>query len=76
MYVPYVRVGKNVRHYIGFFDSTELALNLVPPVCIAETRLELCQYYMPPCGNSTLFEPPKSVCGGVCDYNYTQFMSR
>ena len=68
MYVSNDRVGGNVKRYIGFFDDTQLAFDLVPQVCIEEARLVLCQYFLPPCGNSTVFEPPKSVCGGVCDH--------
>ena len=28
----------------------------------------LCYYYFPPCGNSSHFEPPRSVCVSVCQY--------
>ena len=28
----------------------------------------LCHYYFPPCGNSTIFEPPTSVCMEACNY--------
>ena len=27
----------------------------------------ICHYFLPPCGNSTHFEPPTSVCSGVCE---------
>ena len=68
MYVSNDRMGGNVSRYIRSFDSSVTFFNLLPQVCIEEVRLLLCQYFVPPCGNSTVFEPPKSVCGGVCDH--------
>ena len=34
--------------------------------CYEEARLVLCHYYLPPCGNSTVFKPPTAVCPKHC----------
>ena len=33
-----------------------------------EVREVLCHYYLPPCGNATVFELPTSVCEDVCEH--------
>ena len=68
MYVSNDRIGGNVERYIRSFDSVQSLFRHISHVCIEEARAVLCQYFFPPCGNSTVFEPPKSVCGGVCDH--------
>ena len=35
-------------------------------VCSEEARKILCYHYLPPCGNSTLFQPPAAVCSKYC----------
>ena len=34
--------------------------------CTLSTIRMMCHYYLPPCGNSTHFEPPTSVCSDAC----------
>ena len=34
--------------------------------CTLSTMRMICHYYLPPCGNSTHFEPPTSVCSDAC----------
>lgn len=34
--------------------------------CYDVARQVICHYYLPPCGNSTHFEPPTSVCQETC----------
>ena len=34
--------------------------------CIDSLLRMMCHYYLPPCGNSTHFEPPTSVCSDAC----------
>ncbi|CAI8029843.1 Tyrosine-protein kinase transforming protein RYK, partial [Geodia barretti] len=34
--------------------------------CTLSTVRMICHYYLPPCGNSTHFEPPTSVCSDAC----------
>ena len=35
--------------------------------CANTTIRMLCHYYLPPCGNSTHYEPPISVCPVACE---------
>ena len=66
------RLGGNANRYIRYFDDPQhkLAFNIVPE-CPEEARRVVCQYFLPPCGNVTMFEPPKSICEDVCDYLIT-----
>ena len=51
------------------FDDTQLFFDSrVPLRCLDEARAILCHYFLPPCGNETVFEPPSSVCEETCDY--------
>ena len=34
--------------------------------CMAPIRQMLCHYALPPCGNSSMFKPPTSVCVEAC----------
>ena len=73
VYIPFTRgrIGGNFDNYVLFFRDTELAFNFIPEECIVEARSILCQYFFPPCGNTTVFEPPESVCEDVCEYLLT-----
>ena len=62
------RVGGKLDHYLAYLQDTKLFSNLIPPKCINQARKVLCHYYLPTCGNSTVFEPPTSVCEDVCEY--------
>ena len=71
VFIPFTRgrpPGGNLRDYLTFFRDTQLAFNLAPAQCIEEARLILCHYFLPTCGNSTVFEPPTAVCEDVCEY--------
>lgn len=67
VYVPFTRVGY-LEGYLSFFQDTQLTFDLVPEECVDEARVILCHYFLPPCGNITVFEPPTSVCEDVCEY--------
>ena len=68
VYVPWNRVngdyyelmfavfeyGSIFQLFFGDLECTESALHL------------FCQYYLPPCGNSTHFEPPAALCPSAC----------
>ena len=62
------RTGGNINIYFLLFQDSNSYFDLIPPECIYEARKVLCHYYLPTCGNSTVFEPPTSVCEDVCDY--------
>ena len=68
MFIPYNRAGGDLEYFLSFVGDTELALSFVPEICRDETKLVLCHYFLPPCGNSTVFEPPTSVCEDTCNY--------
>ena len=34
--------------------------------CMNSTIRMICHHYLPPCGNSTHFEPPTAVCSDAC----------
>ena len=36
--------------------------------CRSAATRGLCYFYFPPCGNSSHFEPPRSLCVSVCRY--------
>ena len=68
VYIPNTRTGGDLRSYLRFFRDTDLAFQLAPDKCKREAQLVLCHHFLPPCGNSTVFEPPTSVCKDVCNY--------
>ena len=68
MFLSSRRTGGNFDRYLRFFQDTKLFFDLIPPECINEARKVLCHYYLPTCGNSTVFEPPTSVCEDVCEH--------
>ena len=68
MYIPFRRTGGNIGQIVRFFRQAHLFFNLIPKECNSEARKILCHHYLPPCGNSTMFEPPASVCQDVCDH--------
>ena len=66
VYVPRNRTKGNYRklmelmHNVGFFYH-----NLFDE-CLDSGLHLLCHFYLPPCGNSTHFEPPAAVCPSAC----------
>ena len=68
VYIPYTRTGGDLRSYLRFLVDIDIAFQLAPDRCKREAQLILCHYFLPPCGNSTVFEPPTSVCKDVCNY--------
>jgi c-mer proto-oncogene tyrosine kinase/anaplastic lymphoma kinase/receptor tyrosine kinase len=68
VYISNHRRGGNFQEYLRFFLDATLTFNLIQPKCINEARKILCHYFLPTCGNETVFVPPTSVCQGVCEY--------
>ena len=67
VYLSNRRANGDLRKYIDIFDETQLFFNTsVPPQCLTEARKILCHYFLPTCGNSTVFQPPTSVCKEMC----------
>ena len=72
VYLSPLRGQGSLEYYIYKFRNTQLFFNFIPMDCIVESRKILCQYYLPTCGNSTIFQPPTSVCQDVCEHFKTQ----
>ena len=69
IYVSYQRTGGNLNRYIDIIeDAADLLIGVFPEKCRDSAIRVLCHYYLPPCGNSTMFEPPTSVCMEACNY--------
>ena len=56
------RYLRRFRDINTFFDL------IIPAKCINETRKVLCHFFLPTCGNSTVFKPPTSVCEDICEH--------
>ena len=56
----------NLLNAIGATEQV-LKENFINDNCTSKIMRTICHYYLPPCGNSTHFEPPTSVCEAVCD---------
>ena len=66
IYVPNTRIrGKysKLMEYIVNFGS--LVLGSLEK-CSDAAKQAICHYYLPPCGNSSVFELPTSVCREIC----------
>lgn len=68
MYLSFDRFRGDIARYIWYFRETHIFFNLIPKECNSEARKILCHYYLPTCGNSTVFKNPTSVCQDVCMY--------
>ena len=68
MYLSSQRARGDFETYLDYFGDTQLFFNLIPDECIDVARKVLCHYFLPTCGNSTVFEPPASVCQDVCEH--------
>ena len=66
MYVPHNRSGGSFSRLIN--DITDYGPTLLKSLddCYEPARLVLCRYYLPPCGNATVFQPPTTVCPRQC----------
>ena len=66
VYIPYERIGGSfsmfMRNIVRFGPQLLASLES----CYETARRVICHFYLPPCGNSTHFQPPTSVCGNTC----------
>lgn len=67
VYVSYRR-GGNLDDILYYIELVGLFISSLPFQCVELSRKVLCHYYLPPCGNSSMFEPPTSVCAEECSY--------
>ena len=68
VYVPFTRTDGSIRELNDFTSDSQLVVDFLPDECLESARKLLCFYYFPPCGNSTHFQPPQSICQEQCDY--------
>ena len=70
VYIPRKRNSGRFSALIAFISGiTPLIHNPATNAkCLDMIDRLLCHYYVPPCGNSTVFEPPTPVCPHVCNY--------
>ena len=68
VYIPYTEEGGDLRSYLNTFANLNLVFKIIPDRCKREATLILCHSFLPPCGNSTVYEPPTSICEDDCNY--------
>ena len=68
VFIPNDRGGGDPRDFIRYLDDTDIVISLLPEKCRDTAVSVFCHYFLPPCGNSTVFEPPTSVCEDTCNY--------
>ena len=68
VYIPYQRGGGNLDRYLNYIEIVGQLISSISHRCLEPASKVLCHYYLPPCGNSSVFEPPTSVCAEECKY--------
>ena len=69
VYVSHQRLGGDLDRYITVTEQNAgLLLAIFQNECRDPAIRVLCHFFLPPCGNSTVFEPPTSVCKEACNY--------
>ena len=67
----YISKGKDPDFYVRLIkvisEVQDLGVNFKDDECANTTMRMLCHYYFPPCGNSTHYKPPTSVCPAACE---------
>ena len=68
----YISKQETADYYVNLLNvigETEYLLreNFADNECTDPLLRMICHYYLPPCGNSTHFEPPTSVCEAACE---------
>lgn len=66
VFVPFRRASGDVVRLSDLVADASLVVNYVPDPCKESARRLLCYFYYPPCGNSTIFEPPNTICSDTC----------
>ena len=66
IYIPNTRTSGNQRLLSRLFSDTTIVFDLLPMQCRDVAIKVLCTFYFIPCGTSTAFEPPVSVCSEEC----------
>ena len=66
MFVPFRRALGNITLLNQIVTNVNVLVNLISDACREPARKIVCYFYYPPCGNSTMFDPPKEVCSDTC----------
>ena len=69
VYISEEKMPVDYTNILNVIGKTEhfLKENFIDDECTVTLLKMLCHYYLPPCGNSTHFEPPTSVCEAACE---------
>ena len=67
VFIPHNRAFGNLQYFLRILGDVELIFSFVPEICRDEAKLVFCHYFFPTCGNSTVFEPPTSICEDTCN---------
>jgi len=68
VYIPYRRAFGRIETLNRIIADTNIVVDLIGERCREAARKAVRYFYYPPCGNSTTFEPPISVCQDECAY--------
>ena len=66
VYIPKTRTSGRQYLLSRYVNETEIALSLIPERCRDVIIKLLCTFYLIPCENSSVFQPPVSVCSEQC----------
>ena len=66
VYIPYTRTYGDQRRLSIYMNDSQLSVTFIPEQCREVTIQLLCNYYLIPCGNSSVFQPPVSACSEQC----------
>ena len=66
VYIPYARTHGDQRLLSSNINNAMAFILLLPEQCRERGIKLLCNYYLIPCGNSSVFQPPVSVCSEQC----------
>ena len=66
VYIPYQRIGGSFSKFMANVVKFGPQLLSSLESCYETARRVICHFYLPPCGNSTHFQPPTSVCSDTC----------
>ena len=66
VYIPYTRTSGNQQSLSSYIDDANIFVSVLSEQCREIGIKLLCTFYLIPCGNSSVFQPPVSVCSEQC----------
>ena len=64
----YTKYGGVHLNLAGIGSFAKALLSVINNMCSKSITKVWCHILLPPCGNSSVFEPPSSVCEETCSY--------